>query len=544
VKTALRIGWILLCLVLALAARCWNLREVFIENRIYFVDADCYSRMTRAAMVAEHPGAIIRHHAFENWPQGITPHTTAPLDYLIVVFKGVLDLGFAILDANGTSVLRVQTLDLAGALISPLLGLGGMLFLAWWLWRFRVRFGEMALLLYAISPILVHGTLLGRPDHQALLIFLLTIAGGAELALAAPEATPGSQARRIWGIVASVAWALSLWVSWYEPLILLTAVCALWLIANPRAWWSRDRRVGAIIGLAIIVISLCLEGWRVALPDAAGRAYFANWQQTIGELAHLDLRSPLLFGWLGWMIAAAPVLLFLARKVDRRALPLFTMIAVAFALTLWQVRWSYFLALAFVWALPWQMSPLRRPWLAWLVFLASLWPVMKDWDIRLFPDAPAQARAAMQRAELTALRELVTATSGENAGPFLAPWWLSPSIAYWTRNPGVAGSSHQSLPGIVDTARFFLSSSPEAAASILRHRRVRWVVADDASRVIATSTTLLAIPPPVDAFATTLMDHPEEVPEFLREWKEPAAARSDGLRFYRFYEVDDAKLPP
>ena len=67
-----------------LATRCANYQDVFVAENVYFVDADCYARMTRAEMVREKPGLIIRHHAFENFPQGTTPHTTAPLDYLIV----------------------------------------------------------------------------------------------------------------------------------------------------------------------------------------------------------------------------------------------------------------------------------------------------------------------------------------------------------------------------------------------------------------------------------------------------------------------------
>ena len=43
--------------------------------------------MTRAQMVRAKPGLIVRHHAFENFPQGTTPHTTAPLDYLIVALS-------------------------------------------------------------------------------------------------------------------------------------------------------------------------------------------------------------------------------------------------------------------------------------------------------------------------------------------------------------------------------------------------------------------------------------------------------------------------
>ena len=50
--------------------------------------------------------------------------------------------------------------------------------------------------------------------------------------------------------------------------------------------------------------------------------------------------------------------------------------------------------------------------------------------------------------------------------------------------------------------------------------------------------------PPENALATTLSDHPEEAPDFLREWTGLGAVRKDGLRFYRLYEVDHAKLPP
>ncbi len=46
--------------------------------------------MTRARLVAEHPGTVVRHDDFENFPAGVTPHTTAPLDYLIVALAALL----------------------------------------------------------------------------------------------------------------------------------------------------------------------------------------------------------------------------------------------------------------------------------------------------------------------------------------------------------------------------------------------------------------------------------------------------------------------
>jgi len=69
---------------LILLTRCANYEDVFVAGNIYFVDADCYARMTRVQMCRAKPGLIVRHHAFENFPQGTTPHTTAPLDYLIL----------------------------------------------------------------------------------------------------------------------------------------------------------------------------------------------------------------------------------------------------------------------------------------------------------------------------------------------------------------------------------------------------------------------------------------------------------------------------
>src|SRR3989475_7093902 len=94
---------------LILVTRCANYEDVFVAGNVYFTDADCYARMTRARMCAEHPGVIVRHHDFENFPEGTTPHTTAPLDYLIV--------GLSILLRPFTA----HALDLAGALVSPLL---------------------------------------------------------------------------------------------------------------------------------------------------------------------------------------------------------------------------------------------------------------------------------------------------------------------------------------------------------------------------------------------------------------------------------------
>src|SRR5438067_7523518 len=120
VKTALWIVWLCVCLALTIATRCANYADVFVDGKIYFVDADCYSRMSRVRIVLEHPGTIIRHHDFENYPQGTTPHTTAPMDYLIA--------GIALL----LKPFCKDYVDFAGAIVSPILGVLTTLFLAFW----------------------------------------------------------------------------------------------------------------------------------------------------------------------------------------------------------------------------------------------------------------------------------------------------------------------------------------------------------------------------------------------------------------------------
>src|SRR6201982_2540384 len=101
---------------LILATRCANYQDVFVAGNIYFVDADCYARMTRVRMCEAAPGLIVRHHAFENFPQGTIPHNTAPFDYLI------LGLSFLLRPFS------VHALDFAGAFVSPLLALLGAWF--------------------------------------------------------------------------------------------------------------------------------------------------------------------------------------------------------------------------------------------------------------------------------------------------------------------------------------------------------------------------------------------------------------------------------
>lgn len=108
-----------------------------------------------------------------------------------------------------------------------------------------------------------------------------------------------------------------------------------------------------------------------------------------------------------------------------------------------------------------------------------------------------------------------------NAKTLLAPWWLTPSLVYWSGVPGVAGSSHQALPGTVASARFYAESNWETAARILKERQVRWVVAYEPQRVLTVSKTILGKEMPQYGegrlpLGKTLYETPGEAPNYLR----------------------------
>ena len=549
-------------LLLTFLVRCHNREQVFHHGGVFFVDGDCYSRMTRAKMVADGQWTI-RHHDFENFPDGITPHTTAPLDWLIVSLKPVVGFAISIFDPRASSVLRNQSLDVAGALISPLLGVATALWLWWWAGRMRLPFRAAVLLLFALSPILVHGTVLGRPDHQSLLILLLAVALGCELRLV-HSADDEKIVRRAWSIAAGSAWGIALWVSLYEPLVLLLAVVAMRVVCDRREMLARGRRSGWAAIFGWVMLGLLVDGWRLQWPDPALRESFVRWSATIGELRHMDLAGPLLWEWIGLLGFVFPILLWIAGRKDRRAFGILAAVALLFGFTIWQLRWGYFLALAFAMSLPWQLRAFRQTWLGWVAFAVALWPIITSWAGTLHPEEKTREDHAWREFSQATLRGIAVKMRGPERAAFLAPWWMSPQIAYWSGQPGIAGTSHQSLPGTVESARFYLGSDPVQAEKILRERQVRWVIADSASYdllqrdqllAVTNSATLLGLRAPLECLALTLAERPREAPAFLREVsprelglvfdlapKEATARESEGIRFYtqqvhRLYRV-------
>ena len=492
---------------LIVGTRCANYRDVFVGGEIYFTDADCYARMTRVRMCLENPGRVIRHHSFENFPAGTTPHTTAPFDYLIVALAAVTP----------------GSVELAGAIVSPLLALLTGWFLWWWSRRMALPYRNALLLIYSISPILTHGMELGRPDHQSLLLALIAVALCAEWRLIASDS-------RAWSFVSGAAWGLALWVSFYEPLILLAVVAIVQLLAARKAFVRPNRLLGWALCAAIVLISFAVEQRLPVWPGSAVNPNFARWAGTIGELSPVSISDPVWLRWMGLLVLLLPALLWLSLARTRNV-PGFivALLCVSFGLTMWQARWGYFATLIFALALPACLSLIQFRPAGWVLLAISLFPILKDWDERLWPNEFQAALNAERRTDAILWRN----AAQQIDGPFIAPWWWSPAVAYWSRQPGIAGSSHEALDGIEQSARFFLASDPETAKAVAVKNRVEWVLAYDADRTLANSAALLGIPAPENALGRVLDRTPSHAPEFLQLAAQNSSAKLFRVHFFQ-----------
>jgi len=521
--TVKNVLWLIFFLALTVATRCANWRNIFVRDQtgqvreIYYEDGDCYSRMTRVREILEGWG-VIHYHAWENYPQGTWPHTTAPMDYLIVLIALML------------KPFRADYIDMAGAIVSPLLGVLITAFLALWARELNQQYRRLMLLLVSLSPIIAHGTALGRPDHQSLQMLLVAVGVGAELIMARAPCVS-------WGIVSGAAWGLALWVSLYEPLVLMLTVFLTKLIFYRPKLFVKERVPGLLVLFAVLGLAYWLEGaylvksFKIEAADQSLREYFGNWSNTIAEMkgtkeleeaagvqvGGMGAFSDLLFRWVGLGLLVAPLLMIARLRDTKRSTLLLALMVVTFIFTLMQSRWGYFFGLIYAMSLPWQLSLFKWKWAVWTLFILSLWPMAREWEGVIYPDMNTEFLSEGRLNDQRRLRQAANYIQDHAPGAILAPWWWTPQLVYWSGQPGVAGSSHESLSGIVATARFFSATDGMAAKAITDERCVETVVVGEPGPIDANSQDILGQPPTpnVDTMADVLWERPHSAPRFL-----------------------------
>jgi hypothetical protein len=418
--------------------------------RPFPVEADCYSQLARVQRIL-HGGALIQNHfTVENWPQGLTPSTTAPFDYAILALYAPL------------TPFTHYPLDWAGALVSPVLALAVVVF--WIFFRSRVfhRAGRAALIIgLAFIPALIWATAFGRPRHQSLILALMAVALTVEYERWEKDAT------RNWHIAAGILWGLACWTSLFEPLAVVVVLVVFNLIAR--------RRETAAFGISfgvVMLVALLLEGVHVFIPPPEYRDVLARWLQFIAEMhgmspielaAGLPVTVALFFisCWL-WLSDKG--------KITDRLLMVLTIILSLLAC--FEKRWLYYACLAglFLLARFFQTTPLHwsRIVVGTLLILDLGYQDLCE-IVRTTHAPPNQYSAEMAQ----------LAHSIDQPGGILGPWWISPGLLYFSGQPIVSGSSHCGISGIAASSEFFATTSWLDADKILQNRRVRWVVVWD-----------------------------------------------------------------
>lgn len=425
---------------------------------ITFSDADCYTRLARIQHI-DSTHWILRFHFWENYPQGIATHTTALFDALILIIQAPLQL------------FSKNALEWAGVVVSPLLYVLTAFFFFWWARSRQLTSSTLILGLWGLAtlPSLVWATPFARPDHQSLLVALIFIALLAEY--------ERWQNPRFWAPFAGAVWGLACWTSFYEPLVILILVVVTNLISR------RKEQKELFLGFgAMMVLFLAVEHWHFAELPRDQWHYFRNWLGTIGETQPTSLQNfSIYFTPLVWLIPPAFLSLLFARSLNPYRILLIVLVILVTDLALWERRWFYFAGVVqLLFWVEWFQAE-RRAWMRPLFLaafvLCSLWS---------FSQAGFGPREQSLTPQLKMIGEDIHAP-----GSILAPWWLSPELLYYSHQPIVASSSHESLAGTLDSARFFTTSNWTDAQRILTERKVHWVVVYEADRLLQNSREIL-----------------------------------------------------
>jgi hypothetical protein len=295
-----------------------------------------------------------------------------------------------------------------------------------------------------------------------------------------------------------------------------------------KTFLTQNRLVGWAAGGFIVLVGLAIEQRLPAWPGNG--QIFSNWATTIGELRPVSVDDPIWLRWTGLLLILFPALLWIAVR-RTRTVPVFlaAVVLASFALTLWQARWAYFFVLAFVLILPACLDVIGNRIAAWLLVVISLLPILKEWDEKLWPNEYQTGLIAERRSEAVAWHQ----AAAQIDAPFLAPWWWSPAVAYWSGQPGVSGSSHEALDGIEQTARFFTATDPETARAILVAKKVAWVLTYDADRTVTNSAVILGAPASENSLGRVLERTPSLAPAFLQLVSQNAVCKLFRVHFFQ-----------
>jgi hypothetical protein len=237
-----------------------RLPSVHFQGRWYFPDTDDYMRLCRVRMILEGNATVVRHIADLNPPEGMTPHWTCPMDFLILGATRIC----------GAFAGGAAALEPAAAWTPAVLG-GVYLALVMGLMRRSLGWGPALAggLIVAVSRG-YHATFqIGHPDHHCLIELFQWVAlaglwpkrdgSNPQMAGAMESTRPGA-------IISGVAAGLAIWVAAQAMLVWGALLAGLTFATyhaamERRAIWAARRRTWCFSVLAVVVVAWLIEQW-------------------------------------------------------------------------------------------------------------------------------------------------------------------------------------------------------------------------------------------------------------------------------------------
>lgn len=265
-----RVGILLaiLVIVFGVALQARRAPAVFTKAGVLFNDPDDWMRVYRARTILDGGPWRIDRIPEANWPQGLSPHWTAPMDWLLA--GGTLIFGPLI---GGDVHHRLEVV----AACTPLVL--GAIYIALMIAMIRRACdwppAIMAGLLVALSPAFARPFALGHPDHQCLLELLFLFAVSCWVVRPSADgslAPPRGPAVLLSGIATGAAvWvapqAIFVWAA-----ILAGATFATWHAGHSdRAAWENRRKLWCWSALGVALLGHIIENAGQPLAASADR---------------------------------------------------------------------------------------------------------------------------------------------------------------------------------------------------------------------------------------------------------------------------------
>lgn len=455
-------------------------------------DAEGFARMCRVSRLFGTDVWVLGGNGYEGWPAGTGTGYSTLADYLLL-WAGALVRWVGIwvewLDERVGVILRTGAMDYGGGVFGVVVGglVAGALW--WWVRRQgwgRVRLGVWSALL--ATPPLVFSTRFGALDES---VFAIAFLGWV---LVLEDA--GVYRVRAVGIITGILAGAATWVAprVSVPFVLMVLIGR--VIGGSSLRGALQAAVGLLVPfLGVMVVACLLDGdaWLGSLLGSRGQFSHHLW------LPVEDLGAPLL--WFGGLMLV-PLLAFFGRVEDagrsrwQRLVALSALLAmgaswlmpvwapIAVLLTVVCGESARVGATRISQRLPGNMAVqgwLRRAVLA-VVLIGGFWPMARWWEGWIFPTESRVAEAMEYREEMGQLRRIAHGIRGNEVQPFLAPWYLSPAISYWSMQPSVSRFTPFERGERDFATTFFAAEDVSIHRATVTSLGVRWVICDAPDR--------------------------------------------------------------